>query len=89
MNVFSELEPPWWCLNIWNRSFYYKKTAGLSSVPEPVIHILEELPVILTCPDRSRMEISSGAIFQSSFVTRVTAAPERLEQKKADIKDER
>lgn len=36
------------------------------------------------------MEISSGAIFQSSLDTRVTAAPERLEKsKKADIKDER
>lgn len=33
----------------------------------------------LTCPDRSRMGINSGAFLQSSLVTRVTAAPERLE----------
>lgn len=56
------------------------KTQQVCPLTEPVIHILEEPPVFLTCPARSRMEISSGAILQSSLDTRVTAAPERLEQ---------
>lgn len=47
------------------------------------LYILNELPVLLTCPARSRMGISSGAILQFSLVTRVTAAPERLEHKLA------
>lgn len=33
-----------------------------------------------TCPARSMMGISSGAILQFSLVTRVTAAPERLKR---------
>lgn len=57
-------------------------------MPEPAIHIFEELPVSLTCPDRSRMGISLGAIIQSSLVTRVTAAPERLEQLSKEITEE-
>lgn len=44
--------------------------------------ILEELPVFLTCPARSRMEIRSEANFQFSFDTKVTAAPERLERER-------
>lgn len=49
------------------------------------LYILNELPVLLTCPARSRMGINSGAILQFSLVTRVTAAPERLEHKCINI----
>lgn len=35
-----------------------------------------------TCPARSRIGINSAAILQFSLVTRVTAAPERLEKRK-------
>lgn len=56
-------------------------------MPKSSIPIVEELPVSLTCPDRSRMEISSEAIIQSSLVTRVTAAPERLEKMSKEIRE--
>lgn len=38
-----------------------------------------KMSYVLTCPARSRIGISSGAILQLSLVTKVTAAPERLQ----------
>lgn len=43
----------------------------------------------LTCPDRSKMGISSGAILQSSLVTNVTAAPDRLEYTRISVTRQR